>query len=79
MGVAAPRVIAEFGLSTAQATVIFSSATFGLFLGAGIGGRLADILGRKRTLVATLLLFGLCSLLTAHRDRSRHHCWSCGF
>jgi MFS transporter, AAHS family, 3-hydroxyphenylpropionic acid transporter len=65
MGVAAPRVIAEFGLSTAQAAVIFSSATFGLFLGAAIGGRLADILGRKRALVASLLLFGLCSLLTA--------------
>jgi AAHS family 3-hydroxyphenylpropionic acid transporter len=65
MGVAAPRVIAEFGLSTAQAAVIFSAATLGLFLGAGIGGRLADILGRKPALIASLLLFGLCSLLTA--------------
>jgi AAHS family 3-hydroxyphenylpropionic acid transporter len=65
MGVAAPRVIAEFGLSTAQAAVIFSSATFGLFLGAAIGGRLADTLGRKRALITSLLLFGLCSLLTA--------------
>lgn len=65
MGVAAPRVIAEFALSTTQATLIFSSATIGLFLGAGIGGRVADFVGRKRTLVATLLLFGACSLLTA--------------
>jgi AAHS family 3-hydroxyphenylpropionic acid transporter len=65
MGVAAPRVIAEFALSTPQATLIFSSATIGLFLGAGIGGRVADFVGRKRTLIATLLLFGLCSLLTA--------------
>jgi len=65
MGVAAPRVIAEFGLSTAQAAVIFSSATFGLFLGAAIGGRIADTLGRKRALIVSLLLFGLCSLLTA--------------
>jgi AAHS family 3-hydroxyphenylpropionic acid transporter len=65
MGVAAPRVVAEFALSTTQATFIFSAATIGLFLGAGIGGRLADFLGRKRTLIATLLLFGLCSLLTA--------------
>jgi MFS transporter, AAHS family, 3-hydroxyphenylpropionic acid transporter len=65
MGVAAPRVIAEFALSTTQATLIFSSATIGLFLGAGIGGRIADFIGRKRTLIATLLLFGLCSLLTA--------------
>ena len=65
IGVAAPRVIAEFGLSTGQAAVIFSSATFGLFLGAAIGGRIADTLGRKRALIASLLLFGLCSLLTA--------------
>jgi AAHS family 3-hydroxyphenylpropionic acid transporter len=65
MGVAAPRVIAEFALSTGQATFIFSAATIGLFLGAGIGGRVADFMGRKRTLIATLLLFGLCSLLTA--------------
>jgi AAHS family 3-hydroxyphenylpropionic acid transporter len=65
MGVAAPRVIAEFGLSTAQAAVIFSSATFGLFLGAAIGGRIADTLGRKRALIVSLLLFGCCSLFTA--------------
>ena len=65
MGVAAPRVIAEFALSTTQATFIFSAATVGLFLGAGIGGRCADFIGRKRTLIATLLLFGVCSLLTA--------------
>jgi AAHS family 3-hydroxyphenylpropionic acid transporter len=36
-----------------------------LFLGAAIGGRIADTLGRKRALIASLLLFGLCSLLTA--------------
>src|ERR1700743_1932855 len=65
MGVAAPRVVAEFSLSTTQATLIFSAATIGLFLGAGIGGRCADLIGRKRTLIATLLLFGLCSWLTA--------------
>jgi MFS transporter, AAHS family, 3-hydroxyphenylpropionic acid transporter len=65
MGVAAPRVIAEFALSTTQATLVFSSATAGLFLGAGIGGRVADFLGRKQTLIMTLLLFGLFSLLTA--------------
>jgi MFS transporter, AAHS family, 3-hydroxyphenylpropionic acid transporter len=65
MGVAAPRVIAEFGLSTAAATAIFSAATLGLAVGALIGGRIADHLGRKRTLIASLLLFGVCSALTA--------------
>jgi MFS transporter, AAHS family, 3-hydroxyphenylpropionic acid transporter len=65
MGVAAPRVIAEFALSTSQATFIFSAATIGLFLGAGIGGRFADLMGRKRTLIVALSLLGICSLLTA--------------
>ncbi len=65
IGVAAPRLIAEFHLSAAQSGVIFSSATIGLFFGALIGGRVADHIGRKRTLTVSLLLFGLCSLLTA--------------
>jgi MFS transporter, AAHS family, 3-hydroxyphenylpropionic acid transporter len=65
MGVAAPQVIAEFGLSPAWAGFVFSSATFGLFLGAALGGRIADYFGRKRALIASLLLFGAFSLLTA--------------
>jgi AAHS family 3-hydroxyphenylpropionic acid transporter len=43
----------------------FSTSTLGLFAGALAGGRLADSFGRKRVLVASVLLFGLCSLLTA--------------
>jgi AAHS family 3-hydroxyphenylpropionic acid transporter len=68
MGVAAPRLVAEFGLSSAQSGVIFSAATLGLFLGAAVGGRVADHVGRKRALAVSLLLFGLCSLLTATVD-----------
>ena len=64
MGVAAPRVIAQFGLSAATAGVIFSAATVGLFIGAAIGGRMADLFGRKRVLIVSLLLFGLFSLIT---------------
>jgi AAHS family 3-hydroxyphenylpropionic acid transporter len=65
MGVAAPRLVAEFGLSSAQSGVIFSAATVGLFVGAAVGGRLADHVGRQRALSVSLLLFGLCSTLTA--------------
>ena len=65
MGVAAPRVIAEFGLATGQASAIFSATTFGLFLGAAIGGRVADHIGRKQALIVSLLLFGLFSILTS--------------
>jgi AAHS family 3-hydroxyphenylpropionic acid transporter len=65
MGVAAPRLIAEFALSSAQSGVIFSAATLGLFVGAAAGGRAADHVGRKQVLSISLLLFGLCSLLTS--------------
>jgi len=65
MGVAAPRLIAQFGLSPAQSGVIFSAATFGLFVGAAVGGRVADHVGRKRALSTSLALFGFFSLLTA--------------
>jgi len=65
MGVAAPQMLPEFGVSAAQSGVLFSASTLGLFLGAAVGGRVADHLGRKRTLSVSLLLFGLCSLLTS--------------
>jgi MFS transporter, AAHS family, 3-hydroxyphenylpropionic acid transporter len=65
MGVAAPQMLPEFGVSAAQSGLIFSASTFGLFLGAAVGGRIADHLGRKRTLICSLLLFGLFSLLTS--------------
>jgi MFS transporter, AAHS family, 3-hydroxyphenylpropionic acid transporter len=71
MGVAAPRVIAEFALGPSQSGVLFSAATFGLFIGAVVGGRISDHVGRKRVLIFSMLLFGLCSLLTASaRDYS---------
>ena len=65
MGVVAPRVSAEFGLSAGYSGFIFSAATFGLFLGAATGGRLADYFGRKRALIASLSVFGIFSILTA--------------
>jgi AAHS family 3-hydroxyphenylpropionic acid transporter len=65
MGVAAPRLVMEFALSSTQAGVIFSATPFGLFAGAAIGGRVADHIGRKRALIVSLLLFGLFSILTA--------------
>jgi AAHS family 3-hydroxyphenylpropionic acid transporter len=65
MGVAGPGVAREFGLQPGQMGIIFSSATLGLFLGAALGGRIADRFGRRGTLAASLLLFGAFSLLTS--------------
>jgi AAHS family 3-hydroxyphenylpropionic acid transporter len=65
IGVAAPRLALEFALTATQKGVILSAAPFALFLGAAIGGRAADFLGLRRMLIVSMLLFGLCSLLTA--------------
>jgi AAHS family 3-hydroxyphenylpropionic acid transporter len=42
-----------------------SISTFGLMIGAAIGGRLSDLIGRKWVLIVSAALFGLFSLCTA--------------
>jgi AAHS family 3-hydroxyphenylpropionic acid transporter len=64
-GVAAAGIGAEFKPTPDQFGTFFSASTFGLFLGALIGGRLADSIGRKKVLVTSVGIFGCFSLLTA--------------
>lgn len=66
MGVAAPRMRAEFMLDNAQMAWAFSAAILGTLPGAILGGRFADIIGRKKILIFSILLFGIMSLLTAY-------------
>ena len=66
MGVAAPRMVAEFGLNKAEIAWAFSAATLGTLPGALLGGRLADSIGRKKVLIFSIVLFGIMSLLTAY-------------
>ncbi|MBJ9985343.1 3-(3-hydroxy-phenyl)propionate transporter MhpT [Acinetobacter sp. S40] len=68
MGVAAPRMRAEFMLDNAQMAWAFSAAIIGTLPGAIIGGRLADIIGRKKILIISILIFGVMSLLTAYAE-----------
>ncbi|KVS50962.1 MFS transporter [Burkholderia cepacia] len=65
VGVAAPRMAHEFGLSVSQTGLAFSAGTFGLLPGAMLGGWLADRVGRKHVLIASVCLFGLLSIATA--------------
>lgn len=66
MGVAAPRMRAEFMLDNGQMAWAFSAAILGTLPGAILGGRFADIIGRKKILIFSILLFGIMSLLTAY-------------
>jgi AAHS family 3-hydroxyphenylpropionic acid transporter len=64
-GVAAPRLLPLLHLKPSQAGAFFSASTLGLLIGAPLGGWLADRLGRKTMLVASMALFGLFSIGTA--------------
>lgn len=63
-GVSAPRLSQALGLTAAQLGWFFSSSTFGLMLGAAIGGRLSDRYGRRIALLLSVLMFGLLSIIT---------------
>jgi AAHS family 3-hydroxyphenylpropionic acid transporter len=63
-GVAAPRLMPALGLKPAELGPFFSASTFGLMLGAAIGGRLSDRFGRKVSLLCSIALFGALSILT---------------
>jgi AAHS family 3-hydroxyphenylpropionic acid transporter len=67
-GVAAPKLAPALGLKPADLGWFFSASTFGLMLGAAIGGRLSDRFGRKVSLLCSVLLFGVLSLLTGLSD-----------
>ena len=65
MGIAAPSLGPEFGLSRQQLGVVLLASPLGLFFGAFIGGRIADSWGRKTALVLATALFGALQLCTA--------------
>lgn len=62
VNVALPAIQAEFGLpaTTLQWVVNAYAVVFGGFL--LLGGRLGDVIGRRRTMIAGLVLFGAASL-----------------
>ena len=55
----------EFALSTFALEVIVSGVLAGAAVGALIGGRLADLFGRRRLLIATAIIFAAGAILCA--------------
>jgi AAHS family 3-hydroxyphenylpropionic acid transporter len=62
MGVAAPRLIPEFGLSPDQMGSVFAISNVGLVIGAAFGGWLADRIGRKPVFIGAVATFGVFTL-----------------
>ncbi len=65
MGVAAPKLVPDLGLSPAEAGTAFIASPCGLFVGALLAGPFADRVGRKPVLLVSVVIFGLFSLATA--------------
>jgi AAHS family 3-hydroxyphenylpropionic acid transporter len=66
MGVAAPRLAAELKLPGGVLGQALSSSNIGLVVGAALGGWLADKIGRKPVLIASVLVFGAFTLGTMY-------------
>lgn len=64
-GIAAQGMAAAFELDKLHMSWVFSAGIFGLLPGAFAGGWVADRIGRKRVLMASVGLFGVFSLATA--------------
>jgi MFS transporter, AAHS family, 3-hydroxyphenylpropionic acid transporter len=63
-GVAAAGIAAQFKPTPEQLGTFFSASSLGLFVGALLGGRLSDSIGRKATLIISISLFGIFSIAT---------------
>jgi AAHS family 3-hydroxyphenylpropionic acid transporter len=64
-GIVAPMLGGALHLGPAQTGWAASAAMAGLMVGAVVGGWIADRVGRKPVLIASVVAFGLFSLLTA--------------
>ncbi len=64
-GITAPKFAPVFGLDPQNLGMVFSASTFGLFVGALTGGRLADYVGRRIVLIVSLIALGIFSIGTA--------------
>jgi putative MFS transporter len=58
LGVAMPIIIADFHIQPDVVGLIGASLVFGAVIGAGVGGPVADHLGRKKLMLADMIIIG---------------------
>ena len=66
IGYIAPSLMAEWGVAKPQLAPVLSAALFGLAGGAVFAGPMADRLGRKAVLVASVLVFAVACLASGY-------------
>src|SRR6266576_1017191 len=65
LGVTMPLIIAEFHLAPDVVGLIGASLVFGAVFGAGLGGPMADRLGRKKLMLADMIIIGAGAAISA--------------
>src|SRR5947209_18498656 len=68
IGYVAPSLSAAWRLPKGALGPVFGAGLFGLMLGALIFGPVADRIGRKPVIIASVLWFGVCTLMTVTAD-----------
>ncbi|MBU6378622.1 MAG: MFS transporter [Gammaproteobacteria bacterium] len=63
LGVAAPRMAPELGLTAGEMGWLFAIGSIGILFGASLGGRIADRYGRKPAFIVAVVVFGAFTLL----------------
>ena len=65
LGVAMPLVVAEFHIQPDVVGLIGASLVFGAVIGAGVGGPMADHLGRKKLMLVDMIIIGAGAFISA--------------
>jgi AAHS family 4-hydroxybenzoate transporter-like MFS transporter len=66
MGFVAPAILADWHVTKPAFGLVMGAAPIGLAIGALVAGSSSDWFGRRRVLLASVLGFGVCTLLTAY-------------
>jgi MFS transporter, AAHS family, 3-hydroxyphenylpropionic acid transporter len=74
-GVTAPILRGVFHMSPSQTGTFLSMSTFGMMLGALIGGRLSDRIGRKWVLIGSIATFSVLTVVTVLATNTQMLYW----
>lgn len=66
MGFVAPSITAEWHIQKSVFGFVMGAAPIGLAIGALVAGSSSDWFGRRKVLLASVTVFGLCTVLTAY-------------
>lgn len=65
LGLVTPVILDDWQVDRAHFGPALGASLFGLAIGAGAGGRLGDLFGRKRVLVTSAFVFGIATVVAA--------------